>query len=513
MKRNIVFLLLDVIFVTLSFLLIACFKPATQSLTSPNYYKLFVYFLIAWLVTSFVTRKYDFTKFRNLKNIATIIIISNLSVVAVIGVMMFAFNQFSYSRLLVFGTVILATFIEILGAAILNAVIKTPVLDIENNGGNDISLGKTKSRRIDSKKKQGKVFKEHRAESISEDLLNVIQLEQGTEVRSFIESSLADIKSTIKVVSTTTMFNILSLSQPSYGCIINLQRVNDIQYINKFFEAVNSKTKIGGVFIGKAETFALRKKRIFSKYFTPLNYLIYIIDFVFKRIFPKVPGLKKIYFWITRGKNRLISRAETLGRLYSCGFEVLDEQFIKDELFFVAKKSGMPHFPKSPTYGPLIKLNRIGKNGKEFRVYKMRTMHPFAEYLQPYIFEKSNLQEGGKFKDDFRVSTLGRFMRKVWIDELPMLINIVKGDMKIVGVRPLSKHYFGLYTKELQEKRVKFKPGLIPPFYADMPVTLDEIMESELRYLNAYEKNPLKTDLKYFFAAWNNILFKKARSN
>jgi len=70
-----------------------------------------------------------------------------------------------------------------------------------------------------------------------------------------------------------------------------------------------------------------------------------------------------------------------------------------------------------------------------------------------------------------------------------------------------------LYSDELKEKRVKHKPGLIPPFYADMPKTLPEIIESELRYLNEYEKHPLRTDLKYFFKAWENIIFKKARSN
>jgi len=140
-------------------------------------------------------------------------------------------------------------------------------------------------------------------------------------------------------------------------------------------------------------------------------------------------------------------------------------------------------------------------------------MHPYAEYLQSYIFEKHNLQDGGKFKDDFRVTTLGRFMRKFWIDELPMFVNVLRGDLKIVGVRPLSKHYFNLYTKELQEKRIKFKPGLIPPFYVDNPKTLEEIMASEMKYLEAYEKHPLLTDMKYFFKAFYNIVFKRYRSN
>ncbi len=165
------------------------------------------------------------------------------------------------------------------------------------------------------------------------------------------------------------------------------------------------------------------------------------------------------------------------------------------------------------TYGPLIKLRRVGKGGKDIKVYKMRTMHPYAEYLQEYVYQKHSLQEGGKFKDDFRVSTLGKIMRRLWIDELPMFINFFRGELKIVGVRPLSKHYFNLYSKELQERRIKYKPGLVPPFYVDKPKTLDEIMASEIKYFDAYDKNPVLTDIKYFFAAFYNIIFKKYRSN
>ncbi len=88
----------------------------------------------------------------------------------------------------------------------------------------------------------------------------------------------------------------------------------------------------------------------------------------------------------------------------------------------------------------------------------------------------------------------------------------VKGDLKLVGVRPLSSHYFHLYDKELQGLRIKTKPGLLPPFYADMPVTLEEIQESERRYLEAYFKNPVRTDWQYFWKAVKNIVIKGKRS-
>ena len=94
-----------------------------------------------------------------------------------------------------------------------------------------------------------------------------------------------------------------------------------------------------------------------------------------------------------------------------------------------------------------------------------------------------------------------------------MLINFFKGEIKLVGVRPLSQHYYNLYSKELQERRIKYRPGLIPPYYADLPETPEEIQASEMRYLEAFEKHPLRTQLRYFWMAAWNIIFRKARSS
>jgi lipopolysaccharide/colanic/teichoic acid biosynthesis glycosyltransferase len=256
----------------------------------------------------------------------------------------------------------------------------------------------------------------------------------------------------------------------------------------------------------------MRKKRILEKFPAGINYIYYALDFIVKRVFPKFTLTKKLYFILTHGENRVLSKAETFGRLYSCGFEILEEKVIDNCMYFIAIKVKAPLFPKNPSYGPLIALERIGKEGKVIKVYKMRTMHPFAEYLQDYMYAKGGLQEGGKFKDDFRVTTIGSIMRSIWFDELPMLINLLKGDLKIFGVRPLSKQYFKLYTKELQKLRIKNKPGLIPPFYVDYPQTIKEIIASEMKYLKAYEKHPFRTDWVYFWKAVYNIIFRKYRS-
>ncbi len=337
--------------------------------------------------------------------------------------------------------------------------------------------------------------------------------ESGEKAFEFISKHIDIDDDNTLLISTSTAFNITKQHKDSFNSILNLKQVNTIRRINKFFESVNQKLEYKGKFICNVETYSLRKQRILKKHPAGINWFMYTFDFFVKRVSPKVWGLKKVYFFITSGRNRVLSKAETLGRLYSCGFKVTDESFIDGRLWVVVEKVKEPLFDKDPTYGPLISLKRYGKDGKLIKVYKARTMHAYSEYLQEYIYERNNLQEGGKFKDDFRITTVGSIFRKFWLDELPMLINLMKRDLKLVGVRPLSQHYMSLYPEEFQEFRKGFRPGLVPPFYADMPKNLEEIIASERKYMELYQKHPLRTDWKYFWKAFNNIVFKRARSN
>ena len=96
-----------------------------------------------------------------------------------------------------------------------------------------------------------------------------------------------------------------------------------------------------------------------------------------------------------------------------------------------------------------------------------------------------------------------------------MIINVLRGEMKLVGVRPLSSAYFKLYTPEMQQMHISVKPGLMPPFYYEdkTPETLEDIQESEKKYIEAYQKHPFRTDWRYFWGIVGNILFKRKRSN
>lgn len=335
----------------------------------------------------------------------------------------------------------------------------------------------------------------------------------GEKVHQFIFPYIEAHLSHSAILSTTNIFNVDSLDDSSYKAIVNLSKINNIRRINKFFASVNSKLEDQGIFICCGETLRQRKRRIRKKYIPGFNYLFLLIDFIFRRTLPHLPGFKWIYFALTDGKNRVLSRTEILGRLYSCGFSIISETFIYPLSYFVVRKIKTPVVNENPSYGLVFGMKRIGRNGKIIKVYKFRTMYPFAEYLQEYIYELNKLADGGKFKDDFRVTRMGKFCRKLWIDEFPMVINLLKGDMKLVGVRPLSEQYFSLYPDDFKDKRKQYKPGLIPPFYADLPATFDDIIVSENKYFDSYDKHPFNTDIRYFFKAIFNIVFKRVRSS
>ena len=295
--------------------------------------------------------------------------------------------------------------------------------------------------------------------------------------------------------------------------IIVLNKINNFRQINKHFEEINAKLSNNGVLLGCFETFHSRaqKKTIYK--IPILKHLYFGFEFIFKRVAPKLPYIKKVYFMVTKGKNRLLSKAESLGRLVSCGFEILDFKVIDGIHYFAAKKVKDPSFDMSPSYGPLFKMKRVGKNGKIIGVYKFRTMHPYSEYLQDYVLKLNGYAATGKPANDFRLVPYAKFIRRLWIDEIPQLINLIKGDLKLVGCRPVSQRFFQDIPKELQDSRLKQKPGCIPPYVAlNRGGSVEDVLEAEKEYLEEKIRNPKSTDTKYFFKAIYNIFIKNKRS-
>lgn len=110
--------------------------------------------------------------------------------------------------------------------------------------------------------------------------------------------------------------------------------------------------------------------------------------------------------------------------------------------------------------GVLFRQTRVGRHGRPFTVYKLRTMVHNAEALLPELMER-NEASGPMFKmtDDPRVTKIGSLLRRTSIDELPQLINVVKGDMSLVGPRPALPHEAVQWNDDLRE-RLRAKPGI-----------------------------------------------------
>ena len=104
---------------------------------------------------------------------------------------------------------------------------------------------------------------------------------------------------------------------------------------------------------------------------------------------------------------------------------------------------------------------RIGFQGKKFKLIKFRTMVDNAEDMIASFNpeQKKEWEENFKLKDDPRITKIGKFLRKTSLDELPQLINILKGDMSFVGPRPIVEDELSWYGDN-KEKRLSVKPGL-----------------------------------------------------
>ena len=300
-----------------------------------------------------------------------------------------------------------------------------------------------------------------------------------------------------------------------YHAIFVKRPLHTIYELDKFLFNANDNLCQGGYLVCCCRTSSVKKAVFYSRFPKGINKILYGFHYLWHRVCPKVGGLKNLYFAITKGRNRTFHRVEILGRMYHAGFDVVYENTEHGEFRVIARKEKAPITEGVPSSSPIAKLRRVGKNGKLITVYKFRTMYSYSEYLQEYVYQHRRLDKSGKFYHDYRVNTMGSFLRKTWLDELPMVVNMLKGEMKLVGVRPLSQQFFDLYTPEMQKLRIKTKPGLLPPLYyeKEQPETLEGIQESEKRYVEAYLQHPFRTDWKYFWGIVGNIFFHHKHSH
>jgi lipopolysaccharide/colanic/teichoic acid biosynthesis glycosyltransferase len=356
--------------------------------------------------------------------------------------------------------------------------------------------------------------------SFIRDLLNHNELENAIvedsdlEVLNYISEHL-DLKiyypSIILTTDKTSYLDEVNFN--NVRAIINLKKVNSIQHPNKLFRAVNTLLPDGGIYIGRLETYAERKELIYSQLGRYVGWAYWMVDFVLNRVIPRIPYLENLYYYLTNGEFHAISHAEILGRMVYCGFDIIDFRSIKGLTYFVVMKTGDPLTSASPSYYPVIKLNRVGQHGKMINVYKLRTMHPYSEFLQDFLIKLHGYNNKGKPADDFRVTRWGKIFRSLWLDEFPQLWNVMKGEMKLVGMRPLSRVRFNEFPEDLKRDRIKYKPGCFPPYVAlNMPDSTSNI-EAERIYIRDITARPYTTDIRYFVKSVYNIVTNKIRSS
>ncbi|MBE6055104.1 MAG: sugar transferase [Clostridium sartagoforme] len=154
---------------------------------------------------------------------------------------------------------------------------------------------------------------------------------------------------------------------------------------------------------------------------------------------------------------------------------------------------------KVESKGPILFSQiRVGLNGKEFKMYKLRSMVSNAEELKKLLAEKNEMSGPMfKIKEDPRITKIGKFIRKTSIDELPQLINVLKGDMSLVGPRPSLPNE----VKEFEPwmlKRLEVKPGLTC-YWQVMGrnnIDFENWMKLDIKYVN---ERSLWLDIKLIF--------------
>src|SRR5690625_5618327 len=114
--------------------------------------------------------------------------------------------------------------------------------------------------------------------------------------------------------------------------------------------------ELGQFLVISLETKDSRKERILNKYPLGFNRVFYTFDFILKRVMPKWKPTRKLYFSITKGRNRVLTQTEAKGRLVSCGFDIVSVNKLEHTTWIVAKKERLPTYVMQTTYGALIRL-------------------------------------------------------------------------------------------------------------------------------------------------------------
>ena len=167
------------------------------------------------------------------------------------------------------------------------------------------------------------------------------------------------------------------------------------------------------------------------------------------------------------------------------GLLVLSPLFLIVIIFLFITNNGNPFFFQ----------NRPGKDGVVFKIVKFKTMNDKKD------------QNGNLCSDEMRLTKIGSFIRKISLDELPQLVNVLKGDMSLIGPRPLLTNYLHLYT-EYQNRRHEVKPGItgLAQVNGRNAISWGEKFDYDVLYVDTIS---FALDLKIIFLTIKKVILKE----
>ncbi|MBO0452044.1 sugar transferase [Candidatus Enterococcus murrayae] len=194
--------------------------------------------------------------------------------------------------------------------------------------------------------------------------------------------------------------------------------------------------------------------------------------------------------WLDKEKIENQKGYDLIKRIIDLILGCLGLVFISPVMFWIAYK-----IRKEDPSGPVIFMQkRVGRNGKLFTMYKFRSMCADAEEQLDSLVDKNEIKGAMfKIKEDPRVTEFGKFIRRTSLDELPQLLNVIKGDMSLIGPRPPLQREVAEYT-QYDMQRLLVKPGCSGLWQVSgrNDVHFEEMVEFDIDYI---QKRGIRYDI------------------
>lgn len=341
---SITVVLADLLFLTVAVLIVLAVTPFSSDIPFQKYFDFTFFYFACWFISSYLLKRYTLERSNSYMNNIFKLLWTILIVQIILSALFLTPLNTSYSIWIIVGYSLLmfslGSISYIIQFSISNAVEYKDILELKKDKPED---SKIVTKKLDKRS--------------SQILIDSIIEYSGEKVFYFISRYL-DFNLKNNLVSfSSNYFDIKSKPEKKFTGIAIFNKLNNIRGINKLFSIVNHKLPMEGTFVCNFEQRSTRKKRIYDKYPRGLNYIIYFFDYLTRRVIPKFLVMDKIYYNITRGKNRILSKTEVLGRLVYCGFDIVETKKLNGITYVIAKKiKNLDVILESKRYGPLLTI-------------------------------------------------------------------------------------------------------------------------------------------------------------